>query len=106
MFSFFFFFFFFKQKTAYEIKECDWSSDVCSSDLVMFGFGELPQSVLETLKDFALHKIGSLGDAAWDKIRGELTLGMLGLKTPHEVMQSIIGAVDKPSIFGDRKSVV
>ena len=26
-------FFCFKQKTAYEIKECDWSSDVCSSDL-------------------------------------------------------------------------
>ena len=26
-------FFFFKQETAYEIKECDWSSDVCSSDL-------------------------------------------------------------------------
>src|ERR1051326_8504666 len=25
--------FFFKQKTAYEIKECDWNSDVCSSDL-------------------------------------------------------------------------
>ena len=25
--------FFFKQKTAYGIKECDWSSDVCSSDL-------------------------------------------------------------------------
>ena len=25
--------FVFKQKTAYEIKECDWSSDVCSSDL-------------------------------------------------------------------------
>src|SRR5881394_1330066 len=29
----FFFFFFFKQKTAYEIGWCDWSSDVCSSDL-------------------------------------------------------------------------
>ena len=27
------FFFFFKQKTAYEILTCDWSSDVCSSDL-------------------------------------------------------------------------
>src|SRR5213080_2652530 len=26
-------FFFFKQKTAYEIPLCDWSSDVCSSDL-------------------------------------------------------------------------
>ena len=23
----------FKQKTAYEISRCDWSSDVCSSDL-------------------------------------------------------------------------
>ena len=28
-----FVFFFFKQKTAYEIVDCDWSSDVCSSDL-------------------------------------------------------------------------
>src|SRR5213596_1964450 len=27
------FFFFFKQKTAYEIRPCDWSSDVCSSDV-------------------------------------------------------------------------
>src|SRR5210317_2464681 len=27
-------FFFFKQKTAYEFSECDWSSDVCSSDLL------------------------------------------------------------------------
>src|SRR5216117_4288655 len=26
-------FFFFKQKTAYEIRKGDWSSDVCSSDL-------------------------------------------------------------------------
>src|SRR3546814_5830820 len=27
-------FFFFKQKTAYEMRISDWSSDVCSSDLV------------------------------------------------------------------------
>ena len=35
--------FFFKQKTAYEIKECDWSSDVCSSDLagLLLGLGKL-----------------------------------------------------------------
>src|SRR3546814_3442448 len=31
---FFLFFFFFKQKTAYEMRISDWSSDVCSSDLV------------------------------------------------------------------------
>src|SRR3546814_6678093 len=30
----FFFFFFFKQKTAYEMRISDWSSDVCSSDLL------------------------------------------------------------------------
>src|SRR3546814_12463277 len=30
---YFLFFFFFKQKTAYEMRISDWSSDVCSSDL-------------------------------------------------------------------------
>src|SRR3546814_9386458 len=30
---FFLLFFFFKQKTAYEMRISDWSSDVCSSDL-------------------------------------------------------------------------
>src|SRR3546814_17232431 len=29
------FFFFFKQKTAYEMRISDWSSDVCSSDLLV-----------------------------------------------------------------------
>src|SRR3546814_8569104 len=33
---FVFFFFFFKQKTAYEMRISDWSSDVCSSDLWLF----------------------------------------------------------------------
>src|SRR3546814_2194820 len=28
-------FFFFKQKTAYEMRISDWSSDVCSSDLIV-----------------------------------------------------------------------
>src|SRR3546814_2632327 len=30
-----YFFFFFKQKTAYEMRISDWSSDVCSSDLIV-----------------------------------------------------------------------
>src|SRR3546814_3804808 len=32
-------FFFFKQKTAYEMRISDWSSDVCSSDLVTLNGG-------------------------------------------------------------------
>src|ERR1022692_2268517 len=44
--GYFIFFFFFKQKTAYEIQG-DWSSDVCSSDLVerLLGSGIVFQSV-------------------------------------------------------------
>src|SRR3546814_1437716 len=34
-------FFFFKQKTAYEVRISDWSSDVCSSDLTLIP-GALP----------------------------------------------------------------
>src|SRR3546814_20592060 len=37
LFSLSFFFFFFKQKTAYEMRISDWSSDVCSSDLITVG---------------------------------------------------------------------
>src|SRR3546814_3526281 len=34
VFFFVWFFVFFKQKTAYEMRMSDWSSDVCSSDLI------------------------------------------------------------------------
>src|SRR3546814_18507636 len=34
MLAFCLFFFFFKQKTAYDMRISDWSSDVCSSDLI------------------------------------------------------------------------
>src|SRR3546814_5130130 len=41
-----YFFFFFKQKTAYEMRISDWSSDVCSSDLAIEGV--IRQEKLET----------------------------------------------------------
>src|SRR3546814_1354945 len=37
------FFFFFKQKTAYEMRISDWSSDVCSSDLSLDLFEQEPR---------------------------------------------------------------
>src|SRR3546814_3124345 len=40
----FYLFFFFKQKTAYEMRISDWSSDVCSSDL-----GHAVEQVAEAL---------------------------------------------------------
>src|SRR3546814_4481936 len=39
-------FFFFKQKTAYEMRISDWSSDVCSSDLVGHQLGCRAQAEL------------------------------------------------------------
>src|SRR3546814_3680013 len=42
----FMFVFFFKQKTAYEMRISDWSSDVCSSDLV-------EQALVAILKEIA-----------------------------------------------------
>src|SRR3546814_4303625 len=48
-------FFFFKQKTAYEMRISDWSSDVCSSDLA-------PD------RDIAVEQIG-FGKAEFDRLR-------------------------------------
>src|SRR3546814_20579303 len=39
------FFFFFKQKTAYEMRISDWSSDVCSSDLGFAVAKRFPKAV-------------------------------------------------------------
>src|SRR3546814_13571235 len=54
-------FFFFKQKTAYEMRISDWSSDVCSSDL---GAGQETQGI---------GAAGRPGDA--EGLESQLTLG-------------------------------
>src|SRR3546814_547487 len=58
------FFFFFKQKTAYEMRISDWSSDVCSSDLlpgVTFcqAYGQTELSPITTLLLPHEHQAGS-----------------------------------------------
>src|SRR3546814_8044174 len=42
--------FFFKQKTAYEMRISDWSSDVCSSDLDLFGLSQEERSQHKTTR--------------------------------------------------------
>src|SRR3546814_1358536 len=49
----FLFIFFFKQKTAYEMRISDWSSDVCSSDLLR----PVSSSVASVIAQH-LHRIG------------------------------------------------
>src|SRR3546814_7542235 len=55
--SLFLFFCFFKQKTAYEMRISDWSSDVCSSDLERhrLGVGIVDPEDLDALLDPEQH---------------------------------------------------
>src|SRR3546814_15420391 len=76
-------FFFFKQKTAYEMRISDWSSDVCSSDLpgldldrVAFlrrALDHAPAAALRTqVLDHAVDVgVGDLGGVAHDLERSE-----------------------------------
>jgi hypothetical protein len=62
-------------------------------------FGHIPGPVLQTLKDFSVHKISGLTADAFSRLRGELTLGILGQKTPHQVTQAIAGTLESPGVF-------
>src|SRR3546814_4933348 len=78
--------FFFKQKTAYEMRISDWSSDVCSSDLV----------ALTDETSFA-------GDLEWD------SLTVMDFVAEVEDSFDIIISMNQQAEIenvGDRKSVV
>src|SRR3546814_9997077 len=53
-------FFFFKQKTAYEMRISDWSSDVCSSDLLRPLFQYIERLPAEPRPNTPLGKIFAL----------------------------------------------
>src|SRR3546814_20901289 len=53
------FFFFFKQKTAYEVRISDWSSDVCSSDLAEQALEQALQQRAEYAKSGLVILVGA-----------------------------------------------
>src|SRR3546814_16114238 len=66
-------FFFFKQKTAYEIRISDWSSDVCSSDLSprYFEQGRPRRASLTIQSAFPLLSISTVTDLCFWRPRSE-----------------------------------
>jgi hypothetical protein len=66
---------------------------------LVLGYGHIPTSVLQTLKDYSFHKISGLTADAFGRIRGELSLGILGQKSPQQVMSAIAGSLDSPGVF-------
>src|SRR3546814_4558632 len=95
-------FFFFKQKTAYEMRISDWSSDVCSSDLLEAeGYGVIATASGEE----ALQRL--------DNVRPQMVLADLRMPDLDgiELLVRIQGRhpslpVAILSAHGDRKSVV
>src|SRR3546814_1151180 len=76
------FFFFFKQKTAYEMRISDWSSDVCSSDLrFSLRTGDTVEGQIRAPKDgeryFALLKVNEINFEDPDKVRHRINFDNL-----------------------------
>src|SRR3546814_5393410 len=63
-----FFLFFFKQKTAYEMRISDWSSDVCSSDLDILALLDVRALQADDERDREVHFLGRGDDALGDDI--------------------------------------
>src|SRR3546814_6062295 len=77
----FYFVFFFKQKTAYEMRIRDWSSDVCSSDLPFAIAAMLAAAQCIFRKDPVL-KASSLFLAGW-LLSGIAAFALLSAAYPH-----------------------
>src|SRR3546814_10958265 len=63
-----FFFFFFKQKTAYEMRISDWSSDVCSSDLFTSSVEAFIGCPYSTAYSASKAFVNNLGEGLWAEL--------------------------------------
>ena len=55
--------------------------------------------LVDQLKEFTWGRISAITNDAQAKIRAELTLGVLGQKTPHEISGTIAGTLERPGFF-------
>src|SRR3546814_8505656 len=103
LFCSFFFFFFFKQKTAYEIRISDWSSDVCSSDLFAIVLGFLLEF---SRRDDVRHAVQLLLDHQADRlsIRNDGVALLRAVQSPALCLDGRDQLVENGT--GDWKSVV
>src|SRR3546814_6276422 len=96
-------FLFFKQKTAYDMRISDWSSDVCSSDLFQLHLGALAQHVRQIRQCFGKIAAGFPLDSERDdeelKFRRAEPVGCFLKRCVHR-------SADLDALGKDRKSVV
>src|SRR3546814_6459882 len=85
------FFFFFKHKTAYEMRISDWSSDVCSSDLLREVDAREILALIHQHLRFVLEALDLLVDLAQRSRRGEPVLPIVG-RVEHADLRLCRGA--------------
>src|SRR3546814_15403593 len=93
------FFFFFKQKTAYEMRISDWSSDVCSSDLAVGGVANREVGCAAVDFDPVALRID----------QEDARIGVLGLRAGDQSVQieGKVGALELLAVLlGDRTQAV
>src|SRR3546814_18696701 len=84
-------FFFFKQKTAYEMRISDWSSDVCSSDL-------RPIYVAEQTYRERRHRLDPLELPLFsnaDRFTRGLVTGLVPFRVPGNVVAGVAQRLDR-----------
>lgn len=59
----------------------------------------ISSQVLDQIKEFTWGRISSVRSDAVAKIRAEITLGLLGQKTPQEISSVIAGTLESPGLF-------
>lgn len=79
------------------------------SNITLGGYG-ISSQLVDQIRDFTWGKVSGITNDLQGKIRAELSLGVLGGKTPQEVAATIAGSLgDKPGVFGtvsDRAEVI
>src|SRR3546814_4332599 len=102
----FFFFFFFKQKTAYEMRISDWSSDVCSSDLhTMCAEGEIESDTLRYSCGIPAQSLAyKLGDEEIMRMRLQVHEQLRDKFSFRDFHSAVLGCGTLPLPALDRKS--
>src|SRR3546814_19617349 len=86
------FVFFFKQKTAYDMRISDWSSDVCSSDLALVRFAQYHSRPAPVIRRAAADVDGDIPDFTFQHAH-QLAL-RLGILEMQAAQHALAGARD------------
>src|SRR3546814_10472447 len=111
-------FFLFKQKTAYEMRISDWSSDVCSSDLAVEARPVLARKALEPVESAIFVEGGEIGFERDGRVEDSRAAAGIFLRIDR--MRRAVGAEEKfgrarggrgahrepvPLALGDRQAI-